>query len=102
MLQLGDLLVASCISRKIARLALHNFSAFTDQAVPPEGMWDVAVWQSTENAEMENQRRRAVCELHHFGIVLSLPKFFWQKWCVFGISVYVEYSSQLWMRKLLP
>ena len=51
MLQLGDLLVASCISRKMARLAFHNFFAFTDQAVPPEGMWDVAAWQSTENAD---------------------------------------------------
>lgn len=101
-LQLGDLLVASCISRKMARLAFHNFFAFTDQAVPPEGMWDVAAWQSTENAGMENQRRRAECGLHRFGIVLSLPPFIWQKWCVSGIDVYVECSSQLWMTKLLP
>lgn len=40
--QLGNLLIASFISRKMACLALHNFFAFTDQTVPPEGMWDVA------------------------------------------------------------
>lgn len=40
--QSGNLLVASFISREMACLALHNFFAFTDQTVPPEGMWDVA------------------------------------------------------------
>lgn len=40
--QLGNLLVASFISRKMSCLALHHFFAFTDQTVPPEGMWDVA------------------------------------------------------------
>lgn len=40
--QSGNLLMASSISRKMACLALHNFFAFTDQTVPPEGMWDVA------------------------------------------------------------
>lgn len=34
--------MVSFISRKMACLALRNFFAFTDQTVPPEGMWDVA------------------------------------------------------------